>query len=872
MLFEKSFIINFILLSLTFILLFSSSVIAADNYSFSFESGRGDWSPRGAGVELKVVDSQAAAGSRSLYISGRTENWQGPSLNITGLVAEGKEYKFSLKVKLNKSADSNNVILSAENNKDGDKSWDNIASTEVSADSWTELTGNYVINSNLDDLILYVESPDTELEFYIDDIKISRAGKITENIENDITSLTEAYSDHFKIGAAVEPSQLEGEHAELLKKHFNSLTAENAMKVESIQPEKSKFDFSGADKILNFAETNNMIMRGHTLVWHSQTPDWFFKDENGELLSKEALLARMKKHIKKTMEHYKGDIKSWDVVNEALDPSAEQNDGLRNSKWYQIAGLDYIKEAFIYAHKIDPEAKLFINDYNLLSDPNKRDIMYNLVKKLLAADVPIDGIGMQGHINIESPSTAAVEKTLSKFSSLGVDLEITELDISVYTNDNQSYDNFSRELAVKQGHRYREIFNLFKQYSDHITNVTLWGIADDHTWLTSHPVPRNNWPLLFDKSLKAKPAFWGAVKPEKLEVISKEFDLSKGKAKIDGKSDKIWENTGDTLTLEENEFLSGDLKLSWDQNNIYLYGKIKDQSNNPSDSVEIFIDEKNLKADNSDIKHYKIRRDNSAAEEIEAEIKNNSDSYLVEAAIPIESEELEIGKKIAFDLKINDQKSGTSIIWNDFTKSQETKAENYGTLILNKAPVITRAVSGNPKIDAELDEAWSKANEIKTDIIISGDDPAGAVVKTMWDKNNLYIYAEVKDDLLSTAGEQVHEEDSVEIFVDENNDKSSEYQKDDTQYRVNYLNEQSFNPERDGFKTATRETDYGYIVEAKVPFITIEAEEEKIIGFDFQVNDDASGDGSRDGVSIWNDKSGEGWRNMSGLGNLLFVK
>ncbi len=171
-----------------------------------------------------------------------------------------------------------------------------------------------------------------------------------------------------------------------------------------------------------------------------------------------------------------------------------------------------------------------------------------------------------------------------------------------------------------------------------------------------------------------------------------------------------------------------------------------------------------------------------------------------------------------------------------------------------------------------MDESWENANTIKTEKIISGENPATAEVKTMWDENTLYIFAEVKDSALSLAGEQVHEEDSVEIFVDENNDKSTEYQSDDTQYRINYLNQQSFNPERESLKTATRVTETGYIVEAAVPFVEITAEEGQIIGFDFQVNDDGNGDGSRDGVTIWNDQSGEGWRNMSGLGNLIFVK
>jgi endo-1,4-beta-xylanase len=858
-------------LVLLFTLLFSASAAAEVVYQTDFEAGAGNWQPRGEGVELEITDSAAVSGSQSLLIRNRTQNWHGPSLNINEFVEGDKEYNFSMMVKLVEGSENSTITLSTENNKDGSNSWDNVTSAEASAAEWVELNGNYTINSGMDRITLYAESANAELEFLIDDLVIKKEGEIVQKMEADIPALKEAYADYFKIGAAIEPYQLEGEHGKILKKHFNSLTAENVMKPETVQPEEGEFNFTGGDKIRKFTKENEMVMRGHTLVWHSQVPDWFFEDEEGNLVSKDVLLDRMRRHIEETMNHYKGDVDSWDVINEAIDPASTETSGLRNSKWYQIAGIDYIKEAFIHANKIDPEAKLYINDYSLLSDPAKRDIMYRVVKELLAEDIPVAGIGMQGHINIESPSIAAMEKTLEKFASLGVDLQITELDLSVYTNNTQSYESFSEELAVKQGHRYREIFNLFKQYSDSITNVTLWGIADDHTWLTGFPVERNNWPLLFDRSLKAKPAFWGVVDPDRLPVITKEFDISQGSPAIDAESDLIWQNSGETLDLEENEYLGGEVKLSWDENNIYLYAQIEDESKNTEDMLEIFVDEANAKtADSKGLKHYQIKRSGESNLKTAAVEKDNS--YLIEAVIPVESRNLKVGDQVGFDLKINDAESETSIIWNDFTKKQTESAENYGTLNLKEEPVITEAVYGQAEIDAELDESWENANTIKTEKIISGENPATAEVKTMWDENTLYIFAEVKDSALSLAGEQVHEEDSVEIFVDENNDKSTEYQSDDTQYRINYLNQQSFNPEREGLKTATRVTETGYIVEAAVPFVEITAEEGQIIGFDFQVNDDGNGDGSRDGVTIWNDQSGEGWRNMSGLGNLIFVK
>lgn len=854
------------------VLLVAPTAAAETVYQQDFETGIGDWGPRGDGVVLEVVSDEAFSGENSLLVTGRTQNWNGPALAIDSIVDWKREYTFSVQVKLTEGFEESEVTISTENTAGENTTWDNIASARVNAEEWTEISGTYSIPDGMESITLYAESPVEELEFYLDSVKIIAEGDLVQEMETDIPSLAKSYEDYFSIGAAVEPYQLEGEHGKVLRKHFNSLTAENVMKPETIQGEMGEFNFSGGDLIREFANQNNMEMRGHTLVWHSQAADWMFEDQNGDLVSKEVLLDRMRTHIEETMKHFKGDVQSWDVVNEVIDPASDETDGLRNSLWYQIAGMDYIKEAFIHANKIDPEAKLYINDYSLLSDPAKRDIMYRVVKDLLAEDIPVDGIGMQGHLNIESPAISTMERSIEKFASLGVDLQVTELDVSVYTDDNQSYDNFSEELAIRQGHRYREIFNLFKQYSDQITNVTLWGIGDDHTWLTFHPVERNNWPLLFDQQLKAKPAFWGVVEPERLPVITKEFNTNYGNPVIDGQSDEIWENVGRMLNLEENEYLGGELKLSWDENNIYIYGKIDDQTLDADDSIEFFVNEDASMTEDAEIVHYELKRSGESSKDLEAAVEEYDNYYIIEAAIPVNTRELETGSEIAFDLKINDGDSGTSIIWNDFTQMQEKGAQNYGVLILDEAPVITRAIYGSPEINAELDEIWAEANIIETKKVISGDNPATAVIRTMWDEDYLYLYAEVEDPVLSVAGEQAHEQDSIEIFVDENNDKASEYQSDDTQYRVNYLNEQSFNPYREGFTTETRETETGYVVEAAVPFVEITAEEGMIIGFDVQVNDDANGDGSRDGVAIWNDESGEGWRNMSGLGNLILVK
>lgn len=331
---------------------------------------------------------------------------------------------------------------------------------------------------------------------------------------SDLPSLYEKLEDAFLIGAAIEVYQTSGVHAELLKGHFNSVVAENVMKPEHIVPREGKYTFEEADRIVAFAKQNNMKVRFHTLVWHNQTPAWFFQDEQGNEMTpskenKQLLLKRLKQFIRTVCERYKNDIESWDVVNEVIDP--EQSDGIRQSKWFQLSGTDYIETAFHTAREvIGDNAKLFINDYNT-NDPAKREHLYNLVKRLLARGVPIDGIGHQMHINLEWPSVATIAETMDMFGELGLDNKVTELDISVYSNSTDKMETIPDTLLVKQGNRYKEVFDVLRSKNDKVSQVVTWGIADDHTWKSTFPITRKDVPLLFDKHLRPKQAFWGIV-------------------------------------------------------------------------------------------------------------------------------------------------------------------------------------------------------------------------------------------------------------------------------------------------------------------------------------------------------------------------
>jgi endo-1,4-beta-xylanase len=335
---------------------------------------------------------------------------------------------------------------------------------------------------------------------------------------NSQKGLKDYFKDYFPIGVAVSPRALKGDEAALIVKEFNSITAENEMKMGPIHPKENEYFWRDADSIAAFAKRNGMKLRGHNLLWHNQAPAWMFVDEAGKQVSKERLLQRLKDHITTVVNRYKGTIYAWDVVNEAI--SDKPGEYLRNSDWLKICGEEYIARAFQYAHEADPNALLFYNDYNEIS-PEKREKIFTLVKGLKDAGVPIHGIGLQGHWAINEPSEVELENTLARFSQLGLKLHVTELDISVYDKEHDARqrrpedanDAFTAEREARQIEMYRRCFTAFKKYRNNISSVTFWNISDRSSWLDNFPVRnRKDYPLLFDKDLKPKKAYWEVVK------------------------------------------------------------------------------------------------------------------------------------------------------------------------------------------------------------------------------------------------------------------------------------------------------------------------------------------------------------------------
>jgi len=308
-------------------------------------------------------------------------------------------------------------------------------------------------------------------------------------------ALHKLFAGYFPIGAAVNPHTIRQQEA-LLAHHFNSITAENEMKFISVHPEPDRYTFERADELMAFAERYGMKVRGHTLVWHNQTSPWLFEDRDGGRVSRDELLRRMKEHIFAVVGRYKGRIYAWDVVNEVIADEGEAL--LRRSPWTEIAGDSFIARAFEYAHAADPEAELYYNDYNE-SDPHKREKIYR------------HGFGMQAHWNIHLPPIDEIRAAIERYASLGLKLQLTELDLSVFAYEDRRTElkEPTAEMLRLQEERYEDIFKLLIEYKDVITGVTFWGAADDYTWLDNFPVRgRKNWPFLFDTRQKPKKAYW----------------------------------------------------------------------------------------------------------------------------------------------------------------------------------------------------------------------------------------------------------------------------------------------------------------------------------------------------------------------------
>lgn len=341
-------------------------------------------------------------------------------------------------------------------------------------------------------------------------------------------ALKDAYKDAFLVGTCPTPQMIRGEDergAALVRAQFNSATPGNCLKWDSVHPQPDRYNFDLPDRFVGFAEQNGMHAVGHTLVWHSQVPGWVFQNAEGQPISHDMLLARLRAHILRVVGRYKGRIKTWDVVNEVIDESGS----LRQSPWFKLSGVDYIAAAFVFAHEADPGAELVYNDYGL-ENPGKRAGALGLVKALKEAGVPITTVGIQGHYLLDWPSAASVDAAIADFARLGVKVAVTELDIDVLPRPsgkgsadiNLSFgqssaldpyvDGLPDSVQSKLARRYADMFAVFRKHRDVLDRVTLWGVTDADGWLNDWPIHgRTNYGLLFDRAYQPKPAFHAVI-------------------------------------------------------------------------------------------------------------------------------------------------------------------------------------------------------------------------------------------------------------------------------------------------------------------------------------------------------------------------
>ena len=333
-------------------------------------------------------------------------------------------------------------------------------------------------------------------------------------------SLKDAVGDKFLMGVALNVNQSSGvdtSSINLVKQHFNSIVAENCMKCEVIHPEEDRYDFTLADQFVSFGEKNGMAVIGHCLIWHSQLAPWFCVDEKGNNVTPEVLKQRMKDHITTIVTRYKGRIKGWDVVNEAI----LEDGSYRKSKFYEILGEEFIPLAFQYAHEADPDAELYYNDY-AMNMPGKREGVVKLVSSLKEKGIRIDAVGMQGHMGMDYPDINEFEQSIVAFAGTGVKVMVTEWDMSALPTVKQSA-NISDTVAYQKmlnpypetlpdsvskawNNRMKQFFGLFEKHADVISRVTAWGVSDSDSWKNDFPVKgRHDYPLLFDRNYQPKP-------------------------------------------------------------------------------------------------------------------------------------------------------------------------------------------------------------------------------------------------------------------------------------------------------------------------------------------------------------------------------
>ena len=861
--------------------------------------------------------------------------------DITGKVREGEEYEFSFWAKLSddykdskdkKLKDSQKTVQFQPyyvngNDKEVYDTTGLISGTSaqvLEAGKWTKFEGTYKIPSGAKKVVIRIleqgdwQEPGSCImgKYYVANVSMKKITKpkpeIEENIPDWKASVTESLGNGSIAGTAIMSSEIKDDTLmELVEKHFNAVTFGNELKPDAlfnyqigqsvgytkitfqgkelkvpvVNDKNENLDFSRADEMLekilewNNANPNNKIrVRGHVLVWHSQTPEWFFHEDYNvakPYVDKETMNRRLEWFISSVFDHYFGEAANkkyaglfygWDVVNEAVNGNTYRDDKVisdasdtstsdtrhgSNSMWWRVyKSNEFIINAFKYANKYAPKnVELYYNDFGE-TDNTKCEGIVKLINDVKSADgTRLDAFGMQAHYNVDGFSAAQFKSVAKKYAQAAGKVQLTELDFkasSTYDGTAATKESEYTKMAYCHKNLY-EAIKALKKEGTNVSGITVWGVIEPNSWLHSQSdlgggaSGSAQCPLLFDGNYKAKPAYWAYVDASQLQPAIQKVTITEAK---DGNI------AGETYTIDQGEVQAEFIPV-WDADGLTVQVKVKDTTVNDADAVTVYVDPKNSA---SDITPDKVTVARTAAAAI-------AGGY--QATVKVSMKNLKVAQQISLDVVVNnDGKTGS---FNDLTGKQESSSKYYAVATMK--PGIEKIPYGTISVDADADAAWG--NAVNIPLTINKGSEASANAKVLWDDDNLYVYATIKDAALDKTGAQTHEQDSLEVFIDEDNGKTASYGEDDKQYRINYENEQSFNGKKclaENVKSATKTIDGGYVVEAAFKWTDIKPANGTKIGLEFQIND--AKDGKRIGTLSWYDETGMGWSGSNVYGTV----
>ena len=858
------------------------------------------------------------------------------SQDITDAVELGEEYQYSFWAKLSdvyKDApeEQRNVDFAPFYVSGGEATYLGSYSTGVlsgeitktlTAGEWTKFSGTFNVPKTADQIVIRIIEQGTNYgqgdcvkgAYCVTGVSMKKITRPKPEIEKDIpdwkTSVTESLGNDSIAGTAIMLSEISDDTLmELVEKHFNAVTFGNELKPDALfnyqidgnsVPTKTitfegeelqvpvvndagdSLDFSRADAMVDkILEWNNahpdqkIRIRGHVLVWHSQTQEWFFH-ENYDItkpyVNKETMNRRLEWFISSVFDHYFGEAANgkydglfygWDVVNEAVIGNTYRTDkvsaaeslseirhGNNSSWWHVYESNEFIINAFKYANKYAPaNVELYYNDFGE-TDNTKCEGIVKLIKDVKSAEgTRLDAFGMQAHYNVDGFSAAQFKSVAKKYAQAAGKVQLTELDFkasSTYDGTAATKESEYTKMAYCHKNLY-EAIKALKAEGTNVSGLTVWGVIEPNSWLHSQSnlgggaSGSAQCPLLFDGNYKAKPAYWAYVDATKLQPAIQKVTITEAK---DGNI------AGETYTIDQGAVQAEFIPV-WDADGLTVQVKVKDTTVNDADAVTVYVDPDNSA---SDITPHKVTVARTAAAAI-------AGGY--QATVKVSMKGLKVAQQISLDVVVNND--GETGSFNDLTGKQESSSKYYAVATMK--PGIEKIPYGTISVDADADAAWG--NAVNIPLTINKGSEASANAKVLWDDDNLYVYATVNDAVLDKTGAQTHEQDSLEVFIDEDNGKTASYGEDDKQYRINYNNGQSFNGKKclaENVKSATKTIDGGYVVEAAFKWTDIKPANGTKIGLELQIND-AKG-GKRIGTLSWYDETGMGWSGSNVYGTV----